>query len=772
MLQAQKLSFTVILSLIFLAPLFFIPGGTLYLDSAKSALFVFALAASALIFIYSAFKEGGIKFPKHFFLLAAFVIPLIYLLSALLTTPTSMSLFGYSFEVGTFGFLLIGSVLLVLASIVFSDNSRQLTALVALFLSLSLVAIFTTVKILSGGDILVWGNFFGNMGNPIGGWTDLAISFGLLSLLAALIVGMIPMRHLVKILMYAVFVLSIFLLVVINFFTAFIFTLALSILLFFYFQKIESHYFFSSPEESRKRNFFSRPTFLPLVLAVISLAFLINPTISDTKGALGSIVSGAFGINNTEVSPSFSATLDISKAVLSRGALLGSGPNTFSQDWLIYKPAEINKTPFWGVAFPFGAGFIPTQIASTGILGTILWLVFFALFIHLAFKAVSYTPESRAERFIILSTLLVSLFLWSASFLYAPSATILVLAFIFSGVFIASLAQAGIINSRAMDFRSSPTNRFISSALLIAVALGALYMGWIGFEKTVSAYHWKKAVDLSNVPGTLLVDIEKELIYAADKSPADVYYVALSRLNFGKAQVAAVATTSPEQNRAVFEESLGRSIEAAKLAVNVNPAGYQNWVALGTVYSALVPKPLAIEGAYENAQFAYNEALKRNPSNPELYLMLAQLELNKEDTEKARSFVRNAIALKEDYADAYLMLAQIEVSAGNAQEAIASAERLAVLVPNNPGLHLELGIMKYSVGDYAGAERAINRSLLLAPEYANAKYYLGLTLIQLNRLAEAQAEFEDLSRTNPDNPEVIKILEPLREGKKPAITRP
>ena len=768
--QTHKISFFITLGLLFLLPIFFIPGGTLSLDVAKSALVVLGVIAIILAFLWEIWQDGKLSLPWHPFVFTIVLLPLVYLLSAFLATPSSLSLLGYSFEVGTFGFMLLGSLILMLVAMVFSDTTRSLQALTAFLISISIVALFVAIKVFFGGNLLVLGNFFGNMGNPICNWTDLAISFGLLSVFAALSLGMIPMKLSLRVLVYGVFVLGATLLVIINFYTALILTLGASIFLFFYFWKIEKHFFNTAATPLyASKNFLLKPVFLPAVLGIVSLVFLVNPTIPGTQGTLGDAVSSTFKIENIDVRPSLSATLGISKEVLSQGGLLGSGPNTFGRDWLIYKPVDVNTTPFWAVAFPFGVGFIPTQIASIGMLGSALWLVFFVFLVLLGIKLLNRVPESRAERFTLVSVLLITFFLWVASFLYAPSATMLMFAFVFSGLFVSVSRKSGIISSRLFTLKEPSQNRFISLALMAVITLGVVFLGWVGFGRTVSALHFKKAVDLSNIAGTSLAEIEEKLNKAVKSSKLDTYYIALSRINFAKAQVAANATAgTPEENKAAFEEALRKSIEAAKLAVSINPAGYQNWVSLGTIYSALVPAPLSVVGSYENAFFAYSEASKRNPNNPELPLFLARLEFNKNNIDAARSFIRRSIALKEDYADAYLLLAQLEVQAGNVAGAILSAERLASLMPNNPGIYFELGLLKYSNKDYAGAADTFTRALSLAPDYANAQYYFGLTLAQLGQSDKAREQFEALLVTNPDSEEVKAILEQLRTDKNTA----
>src|SRR3989344_3820403 len=756
MQQSHKLSFYVILATVFLLPLFFIPGGALAIGLAKSAILIFGVVLGTLVFTYELWGEGSFLRPKHAIMAAVAALPLVYLLSALLATPSSFSLFGYGFEAGTFGYMLLGTVLLVLISSVFADTSRILQAFSAFFISFAILSVFVAIKIILGGDALSLGNFFGNTGNPLGNWTDLSVAMGLVALLSALTIGMIPMKPLARGVLYIAFFLSAALLIILSFSASLALVLASSFALVFYMLKAEKRY-----------GLCAISVVLPVFLGLISLVFLVNPNISGDK-TLSSVVSETFVVNNTEVRPSLSATLSISKAVLSQVALLGSGPNTFGRDWLIYKDAQVNATPFWGVAFPTGVGFLPTQIATTGILGSALWLAFFVLFITLGVKTLSRLPESRAERFTAVFSLLAAAFLWAASFVYAPSGTMLVFAFVFTGLFLASILHAGIVPGYLLDLKRSSSARLARTVAIALVVIGALAIGWVGYGKTVAAYHFNKAVKLSNVDGTPLAKIEESLNKAIKVSPEDIYFVALSRLNFSRAQMAAnSATGTPEENKAVFDESVKRSIEAARLAVSQNPGGFENWAALGGIYSALVPKPIMLEGAYESALYAYNEAARRNPSNPELPMLFARLELNKGDIDKARSYIRNSIALKEDYADAYIMLAQLEEMSGNTTAAIASAEKLAILLPDNAGIHFELGLLKYSSGNYDGAASSFNKALALSKDYANAKYYLGLSLAHLGRFAEERSTLEELLPGNSDNVDLIAAVEAVKKNKIP-----
>lgn len=744
-------TFKILLAVLFLLPLFFIPGGALSLVASKAMFLSFGVVIIALVFIWETWKAGRIEIPWHPVMLSVVLLPAVYFLSALLSTPSSLSLLGYNFEVGTFGFILLVSTLFIIISIVITDTARILEAITALLVSFSLVTIFAAIKILSGYP--TWGVFFGRTGNPLGNWTDLGTIIGLLSALTALVLGQIPMAKPMRIAGYFVFAVSLALSAILNFSSVFIFTLIAAILLFAYFSRIER-----GPGK----------TVLPVILGVFSIIFLINPNLGASVGTLGEAVTGIFGTSNAEIKPTLSTTLDISKAVLSQGTLFGSGPNTFSRDWLVYKPVNVNTTPFWSVNFSFGSGFIPTQVATTGLAGTMLWLSLLALLAFIGIKVFSSLPESRGERLALASSFLAALYLWTASFMYAPSLSLLTLTFIFSALFISAAqsrtgAERQFLASRSFDFSRDAATRTISVLLLSLGTLGFLALGYKALNKTLSVFYFQKAANLSNTAGSSLNAIEAAINRTIKFAPADIYYASLSRIYFAKAEQAAQATTgTQEENQKTFQSAVSSSIQAARQAVALNPKGFENWLALGTIYAALVPAPLSVQGAYENAKFAYLQAGNMNPNSPETPLLLAQLEVNKGDLAAARDYVSQAVILKEDYPDAYLLLARIEIQNNNLPGAIASTEKLVLLSPNNPALYLELGLLKSANADDAGALAAYLDALEQSPDYANAKYYLGLTLEKLGRKDEAKRQFEELLISNPESAELKEALERLK----------
>jgi tetratricopeptide (TPR) repeat protein len=352
--------------------------------------------------------------------------------------------------------------------------------------------------------------------------------------------------------------------------------------------------------------------------------------------------------------------------------------------------------------------------------------------------------------------------------LYAPSFVVLTLAFIFTGLFVAASYQSGIISYRIVILDKNRITKLASTLLMLLLVLGLIYLGFIALNKTISAFYFKRAVDLSNAENTTLEMIEEKLNGAIKFAPADIHYTALSRINFAKAQRAVSDTDgSSEEDAAVFQLAISESISSAQQALNINPASYSNWLVLGSIYSALVPPPLSVSGSYEYALDAYSEAKKRNPIGPEIPLSLAWLELGRGEIDLARAHIEESLTLKPDYVDAYLLLVQIEISEDNTEEAVRYVENLIILVPDNASFHFGLGFLKYSNADYTGAAQAMFNAISLVPDYADAQYYYGLSLARLGRLSEALEQFELLYTTNPENEDVQIILNELRAGRSP-----
>jgi tetratricopeptide (TPR) repeat protein len=759
MYSTHKTSFLTLLVLSFLLPIFFVPSLLVPLGVGKTILIALALVVMTIAFLVELLRQGGVSLPKSHIMWIAVALPVVYLLSALSSPVPSMSLFGYSFEIGTFAAVLMFVTLFLITSLVVTDTTRLMRVYAVSLISLGLVVLFSLVKVFSHGTALSFKVFTDITSNPIGVWTDLPVALGLMAILSIFAIEMVSLKKLSQVLLYVGLVLSVVLMVIFDFSVAWYITCAGALVALVYFVTVER----SSVTTKMGSWNFSR--LLPAAaLFLIALLFSINPTLS-AKGPIGNVISGHYGLATSDVRPSFSSTMEVTKGVLAQNGLLGSGPNTFSRDWLQFKPSAINGTAYWNVAFLSGVGYLPTVPATVGIIGSIVWLAFLILILLIGAKSLRGIGQNQ-ERFALVSTLVGTLFLWSVAIFYSPSVTIIALAFLWTGLFIASARFAGVIPTGMVVFRRSPALNFISVLIIIVLGIGSLAFLLTSYQRLAAVVHYEKALALSHTEGSSVDDIERELDHAITLAPSDLYYGSLSELAFARAQgVLQNPTTTPAQTQSYFQSIYQQSIAAADQATKLNPGNYLNWTRLGNVYSALVPAPLSVSGAYESALASYKQAQALSPENPEPSLLQARLEINHNNPTTARADIQNSIAKKQDYVDAYFLLTQLDVQQGNTAEAIQAAQATAILSPGNAGVFFELGLLQYNNHDYNSAAQALAQAIKIVPEYANAKYFLGLSLDKLNDHADAIALFQDLAKSNPTNQDVASILANLQAGK-------
>jgi tetratricopeptide (TPR) repeat protein len=760
----EKVGYLVVALTAFLLPFFFIPSRYFTIETSKMMLLSVGILGAFFIYLLNIIKRGEFALPSHRVLWAVPAIPLVFLISSLLSPTPGISLFGYGLGVGTWAFVTLGFLLLFLAAVFFQSRERIFYAYVGFLASFVLILILVLAKFFFGPEALTLGVLYGTAANPVGIWTDLAAFFGISAALAVMALEMMPLGRALKGLLYAVLALSIFVMAVLSFTTTWVLLLVFSLVFFVYLASAERR-------EATDGKLERRISYPALALFVVSLLFVFNPAVSE-NGKLGDVVGGAFGVSNMEVRPSIGATGGIIQSTLQTSPLLGSGPRTFDLEWTLHKPEAVNQSNFWNVSFPFGFGLLPTFIVTTGLIGAALWLLFLVFYVLLGVKALFATVVNPLSRFLVTSSFLVSLFLWIMSIVYVPRVTIFALAFFWSGIFIASAMNEGIIRRKVISFGESAKLSFAAVLVVIALLVGNVAFAYTGFQKTASNVYFQKALYEANLNGDIDAAI-RNLQKAVNLADYDSYHRLFAEAYTAKAaRLASDDELTDEEKARGFQEALARSINSAQAATRANPGNHLNWITLGQIYEALVPPPFSVEGAFDRAKTAYLEALSRNPSGPEVYLLLARLEAASNNLTEARDYINRSIALKPNYAEAYFLLAQLEVASNNIEEAIKSTEVVAFLSPDNAGIFFQLGLLRYNAGDFQGAAEAFGWAINIVPDYANAQYFLGLSFNKLERKDLAIREFQNLRKTNPDNEEVRLILANLENDQDPFFGAP
>jgi len=124
-----------------------------------------------------------------------------------------------------------------------------------------------------------------------------------------------------------------------------------------------------------------------------------------------------------------------------------------------------------------------------------------------------------------------------------------------------------------------------------------------------------------------------------------------------------------------------------------------------------------------------------------------------------------ALQSKNNYIDAVFLLSQIYAAKGDLANATIAAQVAVQLNPQNPLTYFQLGLLQYYNKNYDASAQALAAAVKIQPDYANAKYFLGLSLARQNNATDALAQFTDLAASNPDNQEIALIVANLKAGK-------
>ncbi len=752
-LTLEKLGYILVALTVFLLPFFFVPSRFYAVENSKMILLSVGVIGSFFVFLLNTIKRGEFEFPGMKLMWAVLAIPLVFFISALGSSDRATSFFGA--DVGSFSFITLCFLLFFLVAVTLKTKAQIYYTYLAFGLGFLVVLLISLVKFFLGGDSLTLGALSGSSGNPIGMWTDLAVFFAVGTVVNVIALELAHVRKGTKAVLYVVLLLSLFVLSALNFNIVWLLLLIFSLVFFVYVVSTSSRVEGGTGER--------RISYPALLVAIVAVIFFWNPVIGG--GKIGDVMSAKYGMSSTSVRPSFDATTSVMKSTLKTDALLGSGPSTFNTEWQKHKPERINQSDYWNSFFPAGYGLLPTFVVTTGLIGAILWIAFLVLYVRLGIRALFVGSGETLSRFFLVSSFLSSLFLWVMSIVFVPRFTIFALTFVFSGIFVAVAISQGVVSRRSISFGHNAKLSFLAVLLLIALLVGNVGFVYSSLKSSLSNVALARASE--KLRGGEFDLAAAELSRAINMSKEGIYYRALAEVYIQKIN-SIVNSTMPDSEKAqAFQETLRASIAAAQKGTEVDPSNYENWIALGQIYESLIAPPLSVEGAYENAKKAYESALLRNPHSPEVLLLLARLEVVNGNNLGAREFIEKSLVEKNNFAEAYFLLTQIELQENNLKQAIKSAETLAVLSPNNPGIFFQLGLLKYNDADYRGAAQALSEAVRIVPEYANAKYFLGLSLSKLGLQDLAIKEFEDLKKTNPDNNEIDLILTNMLSGADP-----
>jgi tetratricopeptide (TPR) repeat protein len=553
--------------------------------------------------------------------------------------------------------------------------------------------------------------------------------------------------------MWTILVPSFFLLVVINAYDVWVGLAALFAAVIVY-HVIQ--WFYSDAAARTVKNLFQN-IYLFFVLGLLSLVFVFfGVSIHDA-------LPDKLRVDSLEVRPSWTGTLEIASQTLEgKNALFGSGPNTFVRQWGLYKPAGVNETAFWNADFAQGIGFIPTTIVITGIIGALAWILFLLGFVYENGRVLlKSSPDIRQ---FVMPLVAGVVYLWTLAIVYPPGIVIITLAFLFTGALVGWGIHAGVVTSYTRAVSDAPRIGPAWSVLLVLIVLISLVVSVFVLRTVVSDMLVNRGISIHNTRQDInaaRASIERALVIDSGNDRA--YRAALELGIIQISALAASANSADSEALIELQTTISNTIQHGLTAVSQDKNNYQNWISLARIYEQLVGAQ--VEGAYKNAEQAYQQAIAENPTNPLFYFRLAQLAVVQNDIAKAEGYLQQTLSLKPNYAEALFVLSQVQVAQGDMDTAILTARNTVQAASREPVAWFQLGTLLHQVEKYNEAAEALEQAVFLNSNYANALYMLGLTYAQLDRTVEAKNTLERVRTLNPNNTQVEQALANLAEAR-------
>jgi tetratricopeptide (TPR) repeat protein len=697
-------SFTIITIICFLLPVFFLPATISGLGAVKGVLLYVGVFSAFSCWLIAQFIQGSFAIPKGKALLALAAWVVLALASALASQNVSVSLWGRGFAVDSFATVLILSLFAFLVAAFAREHHRLVKLFLAAFSGSVLTVALQFVLYISQNVGFV-GKYLGHVasqGTLVGSWVDFAYFVTFTFLFSLLMHEVLAPKGFFKFMSFAAMILSLVILVFLNFKTAWIIAIVSALLVFVYKSSVErsiSRFSLGVEEEQENDSASARFPIMSFIALLVGLFFFLS------SGSIGASVSRFAGVSFTDIRPSFSTTTHVMRSALAHDPVWGAGAGRYGEVWNMYHPADINQTIFWNTSFESGYSLFQSFLTTNGILATLALLAALAFSLIVGFRLFSYQFPDRFSRFIAVTALIMLVAFVCLFLLASPGIVLIALGFMYMGLLLGVSTLVGKTKTMQVNYLRDPRMSFFAILILVVAAMAGFSAVYFSGNRFASVIYYNRGL-LAGDAQTAQARIDRAL----SLSQNDIYWRTRTALFTSQFTNAA---SKENADKAQLQNFFSQAEQSASAATSWDPSSAANWLTLSQVYQLVAGGENA--DAFNNAKQAADRALALNPNNPLFYLNLAQLSLVNKDTDGAYANIARALELKPDYLDAYVLRAQIKISKGETTAARTELNNYIAVAPFDAQGYLLLGSAELELKNYSAALEAFSRAKELAP---------------------------------------------------------
>jgi tetratricopeptide (TPR) repeat protein len=357
-------------------------------------------------------------------------------------------------------------------------------------------------------------------------------------------------------------------------------------------------------------------------------------------------------------------------------------------------------------------------------------------------------------------TFVSAIYLWLMSIFYVPGPVIVLLTALMTGLFLSVYVANNLSRTFTLNVIENKHYGFVLIALVLAVVISTITLVLKVSEQYLSQVSYVKSLLSAN--SSSLAEFDENLQASEYLFAQDIFTAERARLRLVELNRLVALAEPTDLDRQVFQNNLIEGITLSEKAITLDPTNPFNHALLASFYGLLnVEQTPEVKSRRDN-ELAQVKLL--DPKNPSYLVLFAQLSAKQGDLVTARSHLNEALNLKNDYTDALLLLSQIDLEEGKIESAIKVTNSIIALEPNNPARYFQLGVLLAKNNNLDQSVIAFKEAIRLDNSYANARYFLALTYLDLNKKEEALIELKNVLITNPDNQEIKNLISRVESG--------
>jgi len=668
---SEKISKIISVVLIFLVPIFFLPITSEFYSFNKLTLIVIATIILLVLWGIKTIKGERLEIIKSPVDKSLLALLAVLILSTIFSISKTDSIFGQQGRWLGLGAFAVMMIYFYLSTPSFKDQKTIKTAIYLLLLS---ATISSLISILSYYKIFISSSPFYRFQNfSLTGSIKDAVLLAVIATIASIAMNMHEKSNFLKISLFLVTLINFFFISIIGSF------LGWSLLIVGF---VSLLFFTKSSDLSKSKVLLLVQT---IGIAVPILALIFIPT---TRKVI--VDENYIGEITLPVKESWA----IATSTIRDYPLLATGPGTFHLNFSRFKPLSLNNTIYWANTFdkPFNEVF--NALSTIGIIGTAVGIIF-------CVKALSFAKKSKGVEdntgLIAVSSVLVTIIIISFALNHATILSTFLM-FSFLSILIGSHLATDSANSKLVkpvllevtsltsissaEDQTVVTGSYTKYFLAIPAFLIAGYLGYTSFRTYAGEYYMRKS--LNAIANNDLTNSYNYQVLALRYNPnRDTYYDSFSKINMTVA--VALASKNPDEitdkDRQDIQTFISQALQNSKIATeNIGPLNVSNWVTRAQLYQNLIN---VAQNAFEWSVSSYNTAIQLDPINPQLRLNLGGVYFTAGDYLSAANQFRQAIALKQDYANARYNFALALVAMGELEQAKNELEITKLLLPED-----------------------------------------------------------------------------------------